>query len=99
MSAMTDQKNEPDILPDEQRSGMTDDVQLAALAVIELTARQIVAPDQTQEHRDELAVILGDVDPTWVALEVATYLLGVATATEYPLDALIETKRAHLLAT
>jgi hypothetical protein len=78
---------------------VTDDVQLAALALIELTARQIVAPDQTQEHRDELAVILRDVDPTWVALEVATWLIGVATATEYPLDGLIETKRARLRAT
>jgi hypothetical protein len=78
---------------------MTEDVQLAALAVIELTARQIVDPGQTQEHRDELAVVLRDIDPTWVALEIATYLLGVAEATEYPLDALIETKRAQLLAT
>jgi hypothetical protein len=77
---------------------VTEDVQLAALAVIELTARQIVSPEQTQEHRDELAVILAKVDPTWVALEVATWLLGVATATEYPLDALIEAKRARLLA-
>jgi hypothetical protein len=78
---------------------VTEDVQLAALAVIELTARQIVDPSQTQEHRDELEVILRDIDPTWVALEVATYLIGVATATEYPIDALIEAKRAQLLAT
>jgi hypothetical protein len=78
---------------------MTEDVQLAALAVIELVARQIVAPDQTQLHRDELAVILGDVDPTWVALEVATVLAGVVTYTGYPIGALIEAKRAQLLAT
>jgi hypothetical protein len=77
---------------------MTEDVQLAALAVIELTARQIVSPDQVQLHRDELAVILGAVDPTWVALEVSTWLLGVTAATGYPLDALIEAKRAQLLA-
>jgi hypothetical protein len=78
---------------------MTEDVQLAALAVIELTARQIVDPDQTQLHRDELAVILGGVDPTWVALEIATVLAGVVTGTGYPIGALIEAKRAQLLAT
>jgi hypothetical protein len=77
---------------------MTEDVQLAALAVIELTARQIVEPDQTQLHRDELAVILGDVDPTWVALEIATVLVGVVTSTGFPIEDLIETKRARLLA-
>jgi hypothetical protein len=33
---------------------MTEDVQLAALAVIELTAGQIVDPERTQLHRDEL---------------------------------------------
>jgi hypothetical protein len=78
---------------------MTEDVQLAALAVIELTARQIVSPDQTQLHRDELEVILRDVDPTWVALEVATILAGVVTYTGFPIEDLIETKRARLLAT
>ena len=78
---------------------MTEDVQLAALAMIELTARQIVEPDQAQLHRDELAVILGAVDPTWVALELATVLVGVATSTGFPIDQLIEVKRAQLLAT
>jgi hypothetical protein len=78
---------------------MTEDIQLAALAVIELTARQIVEPDQTQLHRDELEVILRDVDPTWVALEVATVLVGVVSGTGFPIDQLIEAKRAQLLAT
>jgi hypothetical protein len=31
---------------------MTEDVQLAALPVIEVTARQIVDPEPTQLHRD-----------------------------------------------
>jgi hypothetical protein len=78
---------------------MTEDVQLAALAVIELVARQIVEPDQTQLHRDELEVILSRVDPMWVALEIATVLVGVVTGTGFPIDQLIETKRAQLLAT
>jgi hypothetical protein len=78
---------------------MTEDVQLAALAVIELCARQIVDPDQVQLHRDELAVILGGIDPTWVALEIATVLAGVVTGTGFPIDQLIEAKRAQLLAT
>jgi hypothetical protein len=78
---------------------MTEDVQLAALAVIELVARQIVDPDQVQLHRDELEVILRDVDPVWVALEVATVLAGVVTGTGFPIEDLIETKRARLLAT
>jgi hypothetical protein len=76
---------------------MTEDVQLAALAVIELTARQIVDPDQTQLHRDELAVILADVDPVMVALEVATVLAGVVAGTGFPIGALIEAKRAQLI--
>jgi hypothetical protein len=83
----------------EVRLTMTEDVQLAALAVIELVARQIVDPGQAQEHRDELAVILADVDPTWVALEIATVLAGVVTGTGFPIGALIEAKRAQLLAT
>jgi hypothetical protein len=78
---------------------MTEDVQLAGLAVIELVARQIVDPDQAQLHRDELAVILSDVDPTWVALEIATVLAGVVIRTGFPIGALIEEKRARLLAT
>jgi hypothetical protein len=78
---------------------MTEDVQLAALAVIELTARQIVSPDQVQLHRDELEVILGDVDPAMVALEVATVLAGVVSGTGFPIGALIEARRARLLAT
>jgi hypothetical protein len=77
---------------------MTEDVQLAALAVIELVARQIVDPDQAQLHRDELEVILASVDPTWVALEVATVLAGVVTYTGFPIEDLIETKRAQLIA-
>jgi hypothetical protein len=85
--------------PYEVRLTVTEDVQLAALAVIELTARQIVDPAQTQEHRDELAVVLRDVDPVMVALEVATILIGVVTGTGFPIDVLIEAKRAHLLAT
>ena len=76
---------------------MTEDVQLAALAVIELTARQIVDPERTQLHRDELAVILRDVDPVMVAVEVATVLAGVAVGTGFPLGQLIEAKRARLL--
>ena len=76
---------------------MTEDVALAALAVIELTARQIVDPERTQLHRDELAVILRDVDPVMVALEVATVLAGVAVGTGFPLGQLNEAKRARLL--
>jgi hypothetical protein len=77
---------------------MTEDIQLAALAVIELTARQIHNPDQTQLHRDELEVILDGVDPVWVALEVATVLAGVVTFTGFPIGELIEAKREQLLA-
>jgi hypothetical protein len=51
-----------------------------ALAGIELTARQIVDPERTQLHRDELAVILRDVDPVMVAVEVAVVLAGVVPA-------------------
>jgi hypothetical protein len=76
-----------------------EDVQLAALALVELVARQIVDPSQTQEHRDELEVILRDVDARWVALEIATVLAGVVTGTGFPIGALIEAKRAQLLAT
>ena len=49
---------------------MTEDIRLAGLALIELTARQIVDPEQAQLHRDESQVILRAVDPTMVALEV-----------------------------
>jgi hypothetical protein len=78
---------------------MTDDVQLAALALIELVCRQIIDPDLVQERRDELAVVLRDVDSTRVALEIATILAGVVTFTGFPLAELIETKRQRLLAT
>jgi hypothetical protein len=43
-------------------------------------------------------VILRDVDPAMVALEVATVLAGVAVGTGFPLGQLIEAKRARLLA-
>jgi hypothetical protein len=76
---------------------MDTDTQLAALAVIELTARQIVHPDQSQAHRDELAVIMRDVDPVMVALEVSTILAGVVTGTGFPIAQLIETKRAQIV--
>jgi len=82
-----------------RRLTMDESVQLAALALIELTARQIAHPAQTQEHRDELAVVLRNVDPTWVALELATVLVGAAAVTGFNLGALIEVKRAQLLAT
>jgi hypothetical protein len=77
---------------------MDEATQLAALAVIELVARQIVSPDQVQLHRDELAVIVGDLDPLWIALEVATVLAGVVSGTGFPIGELIEAKRARLLA-
>jgi hypothetical protein len=77
---------------------MTQDVQLASLAIIELVARQIADPAQTQLHRDELEVILRDVDARWVVLELATVLVGAAAVTGFNLGALIETKRAQLLA-
>jgi hypothetical protein len=84
---------------EKRRLSVDEQAQLAALALVELVARQIVDPDQTQEHRDELQVILRDVDPTWVALEVATILVGVVAGTGFPIEQLIETKRARLLAT
>ncbi|MGH3683302.1 MAG: hypothetical protein ACRDT2_24000 [Natronosporangium sp.] len=77
---------------------MTPDVQLAALAAIELTARQIVNPAASQEHRDELAVILRDVDPAMVALEVATILAAVVYASSFPISQLVEHRRAQLWA-
>jgi hypothetical protein len=80
----------------EETAIMTEEVQLAALAVIELTARQIMDPGRTQLHRDELAVILRDVHPVMVALEVATILAGVVTASWLPLGQLIQAKRARL---
>jgi hypothetical protein len=76
---------------------MTPDVQLAALAVIELTARQIVDPYQTELHRNELAVIMADVDPTMVALEIATVLAGVVTGFRVPIHQLIEVQRARIV--
>jgi hypothetical protein len=92
--------HEPDN-SDTHRQGLTvtEDVQLAALAGLERTARQIVEPDHRQLHRDELAVILADVDPVMVALEVSILLIGVVTATGLPIDVLIEAKRAQVLAT
>jgi hypothetical protein len=87
------------ILREKEGLSMTEDVQLAALAVIELVARQIADPAQTQEHRDELEVILAGTDARWVALELATVLVGAAAVTGFNLGALIEAKRAQLLAT
>ena len=57
---------------------MDDRTRLAGLAVIELALRQIADPSRTQDHRDELAVIMRDVDPQFVALEIATVMAGVA---------------------
>jgi hypothetical protein len=77
---------------------VTEDVQLVALAVIELAVRQIVHPERTQEHRDELQVILRVVDPTWVCLELATILVGVGAGTGFPMARFLEEKRARLMA-
>jgi hypothetical protein len=76
---------------------MTPDVQLAALALIECTARQIVFPEQTELHRNELAVIMRDVDPTMVALEIATVLAGVVSGFRVPIHQLIEVQRARIV--
>ena len=76
---------------------MNENVQLAALALIELVARQIVDPALTEVHRGELAIILSDVDPVDVALETATILHGVVTCTGFPMAGFLEAKRAGLL--
>jgi hypothetical protein len=76
---------------------VTEDVQLAALAVIELVARQIVQQDRVQQHRDELEIILARVDARWVALEIGLILCGVVAAYGVPIDQVIEAKRAQLL--
>jgi hypothetical protein len=77
---------------------MDEKTRLAAYAVVELAVMQIDDPIRTQEHRDELAVILKDVDPQMVALEVATMLVGVAVGTEFPLGSLVEEMRSRVLA-
>jgi hypothetical protein len=76
---------------------MTPDVQLAALAVIELTARQIVDPEQTALHRNELQVIMRDVDPTMVAVEIALILAGIVTGFRIPIGQLIEVQRGRIV--
>jgi hypothetical protein len=61
---------------------MDDRTRLAGCAVIELALKQIGDPSRTQEHRDELEVILKDVDAQFVALEIATMMVGMAVAHE-----------------
>jgi hypothetical protein len=76
---------------------MTPDIQLAALALIELTARQIVDPEQTELHRNELAVIMRDVDPTMVALEIATVLAGLVSGYRIPIGQLVDQLRSRIV--
>jgi hypothetical protein len=76
---------------------VTPDVRLAALAVIELVARQIVDPEGSELHRCELQVIMRDVDPTMVALEIATQLAGVVTGFRVPIHELIELQRTRIV--
>jgi hypothetical protein len=77
---------------------------LAAYAVIELTVRQIGDPSLTQDHRDELAVIMKDVDAQMVALEIATVLTGVAVGhvaagcCDIELGSMIDEMRARVVA-
>jgi hypothetical protein len=76
---------------------MDEKTRLAAYAVVELAVRQIDDPSRTQEHRDELAVIMKDVDPQMVALEIATVLVGVAVGYGVPLGSLVEEMRSRVL--
>jgi hypothetical protein len=77
---------------------------LAAYAVIELAVRQIGDPSRTQDHRDELAVIMKPVDPQMVALEIATVLTGVAVGhlaagcCDIELGSMIDEMRARVVA-
>jgi hypothetical protein len=83
---------------------MDEKTRLAAYAVVELAVMQIDDPIRTQEHRDELAVILKDVDPQMVALEIATVLAGVAVGhlaadcCDIKLGSMIEEMRSRVLA-
>jgi hypothetical protein len=77
---------------------MDAETRLAAYAVIELALRQSADPSRTQERRDELVVILRDVDPTMVALEIATVLVGVSVGYRVRLGSIIEQARARILA-
>jgi hypothetical protein len=85
---------------------MNDETRLAACSVIELAVRQIADPDRTQEHRDELAVVLKDRDAQFVqfvALEIATTLAGVAVGhlasdcCDIKLGSIIEEIRARVV--
>ena len=80
---------------------MNAETRLAACSVIELAVRQIADPDRTQEHRDELAVVLKDRDAQFVqfvALEIATTLVGVAVGYGVALGSIIEEIRARVIA-
>ena len=82
---------------------MDDRTRLAGCAVIELAVKQIGDPSRTQEHRDELEVILKDVDARFVALEIATVLAGVAVGhlaadcCDIELGSMIEQMRTRVL--
>lgn len=80
---------------------MDDRTRLAACAVIELAVKQIGEPGRVQEHRDEMAVVLKDVDAIWVALEIATMMVGMAVAHEagddVTLGQIIDQTRARVL--
>jgi hypothetical protein len=77
---------------------MDEKTRLAAYAVVELAVMQIDDPSLTQEHRDELAVIMKDVEAQFVALEVAVLLVGVSVAHRFPLGSLVEEMRSRVLA-
>ena len=83
---------------------MDEQTRLAAYAVVELAVNQIHDPNQTQDHRDELAVIMKNADPQFVALEIATMLVGVAVGhlasgcCDLHLGEMVEEMRSRVLA-
>jgi hypothetical protein len=83
---------------------MTDNPALTALALVELTQKHLLVPDQTADRTEELRTLLADPDDDLVhadyvanvAVELALIVTGIAVRTGYPLADLIDEYRRQL---
>jgi hypothetical protein len=83
---------------------MADNPALTALALVELTQKHLLVPDQAADRAAELRSLLADPDDNMVhadyvadvAVELALIVTGIAIKTNYPLSELIDEYRRRL---
>jgi hypothetical protein len=85
---------------------MTSTPALTALALIELIERHLRQPADIGERNEEFRALLADDDDDYihadfmvdVAKELATFVIGIAARTNYPIDEFVADYRRQLLA-